>query len=31
MHFTCDMIYALFNGSNEEIPPTFFSAYVDAR
>jgi nucleoside-diphosphate-sugar epimerase len=31
LHFSSGLIYNLFNGTNETIPPTAFPSYIDAR
>jgi nucleoside-diphosphate-sugar epimerase len=31
VHFSTALVYALFNGTNEKIPPTMFPSYIDVR
>lgn len=31
LHFSSGLIYNLFNGTNETVPPTAFPSYIDAR
>ena len=31
LHFSTRLVYALFNGTNETIPPTAFPSYIDVR
>jgi len=31
LHFSCRLVYALFNGTNQTIPQTAFPSYIDVR